>query len=500
MHLKSIMKLFRPLFFLSILCSLFFSCQEKSGPLTPEKLFEQYRKSVVLIRNQFYLKISMGDGRVGYICGLSSGFTEDEAEARKNPLTAYGTGFFIAEDGKIATNRHVAFPDYQGNELMEALKERMKSFIGNAGTQKQALTDSISEISNYIEEHADQISATEMDELTQKKEALQARIDALNNGGAMPDMEAPEVKAIPVSIGIAYDNTFPGNNDSYHPCSILEKSNTEDIDLAILQLKDKTTPSSVTKIFTFEDQNPNIKNGTSDKEEAYDINKQLTIDKKLYLIGYNYGEELANTTNGLKVQFTQGTVSQESDEYKVLYSIPSLPGSSGSPVIDQWGNLVAINYAGIKNSQSFNYGILAKHLKNMLMNTPSAKGAVSGSKKAKPASTSGIDYDAKIRNFIALETSRNFEEIYACFAPNMRRYWDLKNPTKEQLAKRYSHSWDITTHSENEIQQIKEVDEYTYNVYTVYSYTNNKNESKQMKTTVRYEFDAYGKIVETYGL
>jgi V8-like Glu-specific endopeptidase len=46
----------------------------------------------------------------------------------------------------------------------------------------------------------------------------------------------------------------------------------------------------------------------------------------------------------------------------VLYSIPSLPGSSGSPIFGESGELVAINYAGINNTQSFNYGILSKHL------------------------------------------------------------------------------------------------------------------------------------------
>ena len=49
-----------------------------------------------------------------------------------------------------------------------------------------------------------------------------------------------------------------------------------------------------------------------------------------------------------------------------MYSIPALPGSSGSPVVNLQGQLVAINFAGINTTQNFNYGIRVKHLKNLI--------------------------------------------------------------------------------------------------------------------------------------
>ena len=59
-------------------------------------------------------------------------------------------------------------------------------------------------------------------------------------------------------------------------------------------------------------------------------------------------------------------ISQRTDD-RLMYSIPALPGSSGSPVVNLRGQLVAINYAGINTTQSFNYGIRVKHLRNLIM-------------------------------------------------------------------------------------------------------------------------------------
>src|SRR5690606_13065460 len=84
-----------------------------------------------------------------------------------------------------------------------------------------------------------------------------------------------------------------------------------------------------------------------------------------------HGLDLAKTAIGIKPQITSGNISQESDGIKVMYTIASLQGSSGSPVIDEWGNLIAVNFAGITNTQSFNYGILSYHLKDLLVGTNS---------------------------------------------------------------------------------------------------------------------------------
>jgi S1-C subfamily serine protease len=99
----------------------------------------------------------------------------------------------------------------------------------------------------------------------------------------------------------------------------------------------------------------------------------IATTSPLFLLGYNHGPSVAKTTRGIKVQLTKGEATQESDDYRVLYSIPTLPGSSGGPVFDTLGRLVAINYCGLRVSDTFNYGIISQHLDDLLHTAPNLK-------------------------------------------------------------------------------------------------------------------------------
>lgn len=365
---------FKPTSLLMIISGLLFicSCKQRIEPETPEKLYEKYRSSVVLIKNDFYYEATLSNGLKAYFTELQDGeisdLSLDEDETKQKANTIYGTGFFISKDGKIATNKHVAFPLINDTRALAALKIKFDKIKYNVLEQQNDLTDRINKIANYVNDYYNDISYSSILELNSRKQELEEERDKLSLAGIAFDFEPSKsnIKSKTVSLGIAFDNTFVTKATDFKECVLVRSSDDDDIDLAIIQLKDKTTPQSVSKIFNFEDNNPNVQNGTLKEGEGYDINKPLKIDTKVYMIGYNYGIKIGNTSDGLKAQLTQGTVSQEADNIKVLYSIPSLQGSSGSPVIDQWGNLVAINFAKVSNSQSFNYGITAKHLKMLL--------------------------------------------------------------------------------------------------------------------------------------
>ena len=49
-----------------------------------------------------------------------------------------------------------------------------------------------------------------------------------------------------------------------------------------------------------------------------------------------------------------------------LYSIPTLNGSSGSPILNKDGKVVGVHHAGYALKQGFNSGIYSKWLKKLL--------------------------------------------------------------------------------------------------------------------------------------
>ena len=148
------------------------------------------------------------------------------------------------------------------------------------------------------------------------------------------------------------------NSRDFIPCVV--KATDALHDLAIIQLKDKQTPAGK-YVFTIPEEDP-----VENYSFLETITKTVGTDKnqKVILIGFNKGMALANTTDGIKSQYTVGNISQK-DDNQMMYTIPSLPGSSGSPVLNLRGELVAVNYAGISSTQSFNYGVRINYLRNL---------------------------------------------------------------------------------------------------------------------------------------
>ena len=347
-----------------------------------EELFKETASGVVVVLNEYYYELKLPNGNALYFTGLDEdgdidGLTPDidEAKANRNMLT--GTAFFIDDKGTLLTNRHVAKPDIDAvtaRRSMINIMKLLKQYFAEAMStlsQQYDMLESQKSSCQYVDfygfVHVDQNKLAEINsqqmELSRQFNTLKESSNEIDN-----NIDPEGIKITTVSeVGIAYNDTYVTTAEDFtekNPCVVVRTSDNEDVDLALIQLKNKKTPEDA-YIFKMKGDggggNVFASLFSGDKGD-----KPLTIDQHLYMIGYNAGLVLANTKQGIKVQMTSGKVTQLPDGQRLLYSIPTLQGSSGSPVIDEYGNLVAVNFAKLGTTDNFNFGIPEERIREFL--------------------------------------------------------------------------------------------------------------------------------------
>lgn len=359
-----VMKLLRNniLFFLACVAMMLSSCGNKSD----STIEEETSSGVVLIQNQSYYEVVLSNGQSLYFSDFDSdgdieGLVADEDSV--SVCTSFGTGFFISETGKIVTNAHVVSnmtSEKEANKSIAAVIESMKKQVAKA---YYALGDKLEEAQALYNEanYSDAYSMDDFNKIAAYRDAIVEQRSEYAKVYDGLDEIRPSDSEIKYHnrVSIAYNNTFVTSGSDFSSCVIL-KSDTEH-DLALIQLKDKKTPEGK-YIFEVPEEDPLENYSLMEK-----LAKVFGSDKneKLFLTGFNHGPALAQTKDGIKAQFNMGTISQRASD-RIMYSIPTLQGSSGSAVVNHKGQLVAINYAGISSTQGFNYGIRVKYLIKLL--------------------------------------------------------------------------------------------------------------------------------------
>ena len=327
----------------------------------PQQIFDEERSGVVLICNEFYYDIALADGEHFYFTGIADdgsleGLTTDLNAIKRSPAVLNGTGFFIDRLGRILTNRHVVAPEID----KEQVRKNVNAIIEGYAAYMQLLQDSLARRYQAIQEYTQQQTYEDYDGNTQldmdqdEIDQLNAEINNLNQQYAQAETVKEKARGMILGynfsiqlhsqFGIVYDGSTVNSWNDFmkNPCTLLKVSQDANSDLALLRLKTNATPDGK-YVFDYT------------KFDAGEANVKIT--QPLYMIGYNQGIALAQTSNGIKAQFTTGAVSQNPDGNRVVYSIPAMQGSSGSPVVDDHGRLVAVNFAGSTGSDNFNFGI-----------------------------------------------------------------------------------------------------------------------------------------------
>lgn len=345
-----------------LLCLLFSSC----GNMSEQDIEKTTSSGVVLVQNKSYYEVVLSNGQSVYFSSFDNegdldGFTAEKDSVK--PVTGYGTGFFVSETGEIATNAHVVSSTISDKDVNKSIGEvisALKKLVAYAYNEYEAKLDSAQALYDYANVSSD-VSYEDFYRIRDIRDAIKGEMEEyaeIYNNLDEIRVSDSEIK-YHNEVSIAYNDTYVTSEKDFVSC-VVTKTDTEH-DLAIVQLKSKQTPEGK-YVFMVEEEDP---------LETYDWKEELTRkisdDKndKLFMSGFNLGPQLALTKEGVKSQFNNGTISQKTSE-RLMYSIPTLPGSSGSPVVNHQGQLVAINFAGLNGTQNFNYGIRVKYLKELL--------------------------------------------------------------------------------------------------------------------------------------
>lgn len=330
-----------------------------------ESIATDCKTGVVLIRTVEYYELTMSNGGKLYFTGSDFDVEKGEFISLTTepdslvPDVFYGTGFFVSGDGRIATNRHVVEGDLKEQDARKGLGKIIRELEEYLQQTKGHYELCLSSLLGSIIYNPDTILGYRQ-ALLDAYELYEHRLNEVKQ--MLRSLEHNDPKDISLTyhneVRIAYDNTFVRDDADLKPCTIRAKSEKDD--LAIIQLNTKQTP---VYCHVFE-LTPN------DMIQHYSFFEYLMHlikrDKNstIMMIGYNYGLGLATTDEGITTQHPMGNISRYiADEREVQYDIPALEGSSGAPVINRRGQVVAINYAsGDTATNRFNYGVKEKYL------------------------------------------------------------------------------------------------------------------------------------------
>lgn len=264
-------------------------------------------------------------------------------EEQAKSIRYSGTAFFVSDDGKMITNRHVACPwkcisseeRQEINDLIGRIREAMLPIdpIRNLVSAQTLYYSSKNSFKSVIES------------LLRKGATLNevnSWINRFKNSPLEIDGDNDYLR-----IGLA-DHNY-NSADELLPVSLCDTLQDAKIDLALIQLNTKQTPAEVKKVI-------DLSCAIVDVKEIEPLNETYSY------LGYPMGLwlNLKNNDGGLTPRMNDIKIARKPGKTEIELQGEMIGGASGSPIINKNGQLVGVAYKTLP-STSISYGVLAKY-------------------------------------------------------------------------------------------------------------------------------------------
>lgn len=285
--------------------------------LSDSEIYERYKSSVVYLRGIYYYKVTAGRLNLDKL-GIPSQVAFDKY-GRIVPYSRYNsdivgfsaTGFFISKDGNIITNLHVAKP-WLYNDHISLIREEIK-------TKLQERTNQQTDFETYT--------------------VLGSYVSEIKVEGVIDEI-----------ILIPHDHYYDIENAS--KCKVLAAGDDINKDVALLRMVKPELPFGCTYV---------------DFDSIADSEDALTVGSHIYTIGFPAGTSTQDTFND-KIHSVGrgGNITQEYNKFSFGHDAASEHGASGSPIFNEYGQLIGVLNAGYERKQGFNYAVKARYVKELI--------------------------------------------------------------------------------------------------------------------------------------